>query len=594
MDFTISRRLSSGRLYAYYKKRFWFWDDTRNVWTESHLMSQKYEREHSARAALTPEDFMSDLTRFSPLDEYELDSVMVDALKNAIPCKTVPIEPVKEESECPVSIPEASPQSSESAPSEASANVSSVLTSAPPMNCTPDVSIGTPSGMNLPDKPLTFIPENKTPEFDYSGLDKQTVEDLHFAEDEYRHGKKLAERGLVHMGNAIAAAHDALCDTVVQQLDNGQFAKKEDTFRAWCCSIGITKSTAYNLLQVSALMDGSSPRQKAVLEALPPTLLYAVAKPSAPEELVEKVKNGEVSTNKEYQALLAQIREKDEALAAEKARADAAEKSAQNAHKENSYFKELVKSAEAQTSKDAQKREEAENRYESALADINGLTEKNAQLKAQVDAAEAERDKLLGAKNRAAWAESHIQDVEAQRDAALADVQGLTEQNAKLQQSYHDADESRIAANLQRQKAEAERDRAEQRAKTAEEALKKQPIAAVIDEEEIDRRAAEKAWGLADARNAELAKDNANLKKQVAALRSRINDDAQADFEQANYCASLMQAAWDNSKASYSRLVGEDLESTFQTICGTLNSIMEEASLLCRQPSNHDGGDRDE
>lgn len=531
MDFTISRRLSSGRLYAYYKKRFWFWDDTRNVWTESHLMSQKYEREHSARAALTPEDFMSDLTRFSPLDEYELDSVMVDALKNAIPCKTVPIEPVKEESECPVSIPETSPQSSESAPSEASSNVSSVLTSAPPMNCTPDVSIGIPSGMNPPDKPLTFIPENKTPEFDYSGLDKQTVEDLHFAEDEYRHGKKLAERGLVHMGNAIAAAHDALCDTVVQQLDNGQFAKKEDTFRAWCCSIGITKSTAYNLLQVSALMDGSSPRQRAILEALPPTLLYAVAKPSAPAELVEKVKNGEVSTNKEYQDLLAQIK-------AEKERADTAE---------------------------------------------------------------AERDKLLGAQNRAAWAESHIQDVEAQRDAALADVQGLNEVNARLNaekekavRSYNEMYESRIAANLQRQKAEAERDRAEERAKNAEDALKKQPITAVIDEEEIDRRAAEKACGLADARNAELAKDNANLKKQVAALRSRINDDAQADFEQANYCASLMQAAWDNSKASYSRLAGEDLESTFQTICGTLNSIMEEASLLCRQPSDHDGGDRDE
>jgi hypothetical protein len=531
VDFTISRRLSSGRLYAYYKKRFWFWDDTRNVWTESHLMSQKYEREHSARAALTPENFMSDLTRFSPLDEYELDSVMVDALKNAIPCKTVPIEPVKEESEFPVSIPETSPQSSELAPSEASANVSSVLTSVPPMNCIPDVSIGTPSGMNPSDKPLTFIPESKTPEFDYSGLDKQTVEDLHFAEDEYRHGKKLAERGLVHMGNAIAAAHDALCDTVVQQLDNGQFAKKEDTFRAWCCSIGITKSTAYNLLQVSALMDGSSPRQRAILEALPPTLLYAVAKPSAPAELVEKVKNGEVSTNKEYQDLLAQIK-------AEKERADTAE---------------------------------------------------------------AERDKLLGAQNRAAWAESHIQDVEAQRDAALADVQGLNEVNARLNaekekavRSYNEMYESRIAANLQRQKAEAERDRAEERAKNAEDALKKQPITAVIDEEEIDRRAAEKACGLADARNAELAKDNANLKKQVAALRSRINDDAQADFEQANYCASLMQAAWDNSKASYSRLAGEDLESTFQTICGTLNSIMEEASLLCRQPSDHDGGDRDE
>lgn len=142
------------------------------------------------------------------------------------------------------------------------------------------------------------------PTFDYSGLTDQTVEDLHFAEDEYRHGKQMAERGLVHMGNAIAAAHDALCG-VVQLLDNSKHGNRgDDSFRAWCCSIGITKSTAYNLLQVSALMDGSSPRQQAILEALPPTLLYAVAKPSAPQELVEKVKNGEVTTNKAYQDLL--------------------------------------------------------------------------------------------------------------------------------------------------------------------------------------------------------------------------------------------------------------------------------------------------
>ena len=340
---------------------------------------------------------------------------------------------------------------------------------------------------------MTFIREDKCPAFDYSSLTDQTVENLHFAEDEYRHGKQMAERGLVHMGNAIAAAHDALCGTVVQQLDNGQFAKKEDTFRAWCCSIGITKSTAYNLLQVSALMDGSSPRQRAILEALPPTLLYAVAKPSAPQELVEKVKNGEVTTNKAYQDLL----------------------------KENQQLRT--------------ERDKARADQLSTAKDCNRLGLKVSQEKDRADKAEAREEE--------AW---------------------------KLQS------------------------KAEERAKNAEEALKHQPITAVIDEEEIDRRAAEKAWGLADARNAELAKDNANLKKQVAALRSRINDDAQADFEQANYCASLMRAAWDNSKASYSRLVGEDLESTFQAICGTLNSIMEEASLLCRQPPDYDGGDRDE
>ena len=299
---------------------------------------------------------------------------------------------------------------------------------------------------------------------------------------------------------------------------------KNGTWGKWCDVVGISRDTGDNMVHIAERFGNIQIEGKPIFDVQPLKLLYAVAKPSAPAELVEQVKTGDITTYQEYQELLAQVK-------AEKDRADAAE---------------------------------------------------------------TERDKLLGAQNRAAWAESHIQDVEAQRDAALADVQSLTEQNAKLQQSYHDADEGRIAARLQCQKAEGERDRAEERAKNAEDALKKQPITAVIDEEEIDRRAAEKAWGLADARNAELAKDNANLKKQVAALRSRINDDAQADFEQANYCASLMRAAWDNSKASYSRLVGEDLESTFQTICGTLNSIMEEASLLCRQPPDYDGGDRDE
>lgn len=472
--------------YAYTRGRFWRWDESARVWKESHLLAQKFGKAKTAEKRLTPEAFLTS-DEFIPMDDYELPQSMLTALREAKPCKNAPIDPAEEES----------------APA-ASAGGSSVSTAGA-----------------MQDKPLTTVPDAMRPAFDYSGLTDQTVEDLHFAEDEYHHGKQMAERGLVHMGNAIAAAHDALCGTVVAQCDNGKFAKKEDTFRAWCVSIGITKDTAYRLLQVSALLNGSSPRQQKILKELSPTLLYAVAKPSAPAELVEQVKSGDITTNKQYQEALAQIK-------AEKERADA-----------------------------------AETREEEAWSMVS---------KAQDEAQTAKSD----------------------LEVALVDLNGLTEQNAKLQQSYHDADEGRIAARLQCQKAEGERDRAEERAKNAEDALKKQPITAVIDEEEIDRRAAEKAWGLADARNAELAKDNANLKKQVAALRSRINDDAQADFEQANYCASLMRAAWDNSKASYSRLVGEDLESTFQAICGTLNSIMEEASLLCRQPPDYDGGDRDE
>ena len=304
---------------------------------------------------------------------------------------------------------------------------------------------------------VTTIPESMTPAFDYTGLDGQTVEDLHLAEEEYLHGKKLAARGLVNMGEGIAIAHDAL----VANCDRHKNQHSEDTFRAWCLSMGITKDTAYRLLQVSALMDGSSPAQQKVLKELSPSLLYAVAKPNAPEGLVEQVKNGDITTHKEYQELLAQLK----------------------AEKERSA------------------------------------------------AAEAERDKLLGAQNRAAWAESHIQDVEAQRNAALADVQGLTEQNAKLQQSYHDADESRIAANLQRQKAEAERDRAEQRAKTAEEALKKQPIAAVVDEEEMDRRDHQQAYAIAADMTGELRQKLERMQENDAAWVFQSKDRMESEWE---------------------------------------------------------------
>ena len=356
----------------------------------------------------------------------------------------------------------------------------------------------------LQSKPLTTVPDEMRPAFDYSGLDAQTVDDLHFAEKEYQHGKKLAERGLVHMGNAIAAAHDALCGTVVQQLDNGQFAKKDDTFRAWCCSIGITKSTAYNLLQVSALMDGSSPRQRAILEALPPTLLYAVAKPSAPAELVEKVKNGEVSTNKEYQDLLAQIK-------AEKERADAAE---------------------------------------------------------------AERDKLLGAQNRAAWAESHIQDVEAQRDAALADVQGLTEQNAKLKERADSAEAREEEAWKMQSKAEA-------RAHKAEDALKHQPITGVVDKDEVKRQAE------ALSRNAVQ-----EARQQAAEAQARLRqyqEDAEGLLAPAQACAQQAQFIADSVRAMYLNWFGSavaadaslaQMGTPLYAVCGEIMSSLEEENTI--------------
>lgn len=274
------------------------------------------------------------------------------------------------------------------------------------------------------------------------------------------------------------------------------------TWTKWYESKGLGEGSVRRMIQNGEAFNSAKLAELKQLPELTRKDLNLIARSGCADQLTEAA-----GDSQRVQELLAQLK-------AEKDRADTAEKSAQNARKENAYFKELVKSAEAQTSKDAEKREEAESRYESALADISGLKEQNAQLK--------------------------------------------------------------------------------ERVRDAEEALKHQPIVGVIDEEEVDRRAAEKARGLADARNAELAKDNTDLKKQVAALHSKISDAAQADFENANSIAFSCRRAWDTGKGSYSRLVGEDLETTFASLCETLNSIREEAARLCRQPPEYDGGGEDE
>lgn len=530
-DYTISSKISNEMVYACYRGRFWRWNGS--IWKESRIMTHRFELARAADKNLTPQAFLTNGAEFAPLDEYEIDCAMLDALENAKPCKNAPIDPVEEDSSS--GVPAScicSTCTCGGCKEECFGNCHSC--GHPVQECnsyqtegekhlTPAHSADVdkpevPGTQTTQDKPLTTVPDEMRPAFDYSGLDAQTVDDLHFAEKEYQHGKKLAERGLVHMGNAIAAAHDALCG-VVQQLDNSKHGNRgDDSFRAWCCSIGITKSTAYNLLQVSALMDGSSPRQRAILEALPPTLLYAVAKPSAPAELVEKVKNGEVSTNKEYQDLLAQIK-------AEKERADAAE---------------------------------------------------------------AERDKLLGAQNRAAWAESHIQDVEAQRDAALADVQGLTEQNAKLKERADSAEAREEEAWKMQSKAEARAKDAENqlagsrqvaeaaklrgdKLKAENDALKSQPITAVVDEEEVDRRAGEKAYQMA-------AEMTADLRAQLEQASSGTEQDAHSSYDNVLLADRSFQNIGKMVVPSLRRLPPEQREQLTNMLVHTLGQIQGEVS----------------
>ena len=445
----------------------------------------------SAKAALLARFFNPDGNRKGMTPQQEMEKVLADIRKAT---------QAKEKLECTTM--------DSAAPSE-NAGTSFATGGAPLSNGTG--SMTEPVHSAPQDKPLAFLPETTIPEFDYSGLPEQTVENLHFAEDEYHHGKQMAERGLVHMGNAIAAAHDALCGTVVQQLDNGQFAKKDDTFRAWCCSIGITKSTAYNLLQVSALMDGSSPRQRAILEALPTTLLYAVAKPSAPAELVEKVKNGEVSTNKEYQDLL----------------------------KENQQLRTDRVNAMNQAEREKQRAEKAEAERDKARADqlstakdCNRLGLKVSQEKDRADKAEAREEEAWKLQSKA---ETRAQEAEKQLEGSRQMAE---------------------AAKLRGDKLKAEND-----------ALKKQPITAVVDKEEVERQAREMA-----------AEMTADLRAQLEQTASGSEQDAHSSYDNVLLADRSFQNIGKMVIPSLRKLPQEQREAVANQLIRTLGQIQGEVS----------------
>lgn len=467
----------------------------------------------AAKAALFARFFNPDGSRKDITPQQEMEKILADIEKakegptcatvpnadaaattaeSAVPNATAEMQTTSESAaDASESVPAASPQSCESGPAaSAEASSASLLSTAPQ------------------DKPLTFIQQDKCPEFDYSDLPEQTVATLHLAESGYLHGKKLAEKGLVYMGDNIALAHDELCSTVVAQCDNGRFAKKKDTFRAWCLHIGITKDSAYRLLQVSALLADSSPRQRAVLESLPPTLLYAVAKPSAPPELVEKVKNGEVSSNKAYQDLL----KENQQLRTDRV----------NAMNQAEREKARAEKAEAE-------RDKARADQISTAKDCNRLGLKASQEKDRADKAEAREEEAWKLQSKA---ETRAQEAEKQLEGSRQVAE---------------------AAKLRADKLKAEND-----------ALKKQPITAVVDEDEVDRRAGEKAYEIAAGMTAD--------------YKAQQEQDARNAYDSILMAGRSITNTWQSIRTQFQKLPAEQREPAANQLIHTLGQIQGEVS----------------
>lgn len=494
-DYMICQNQDNHLLYALKHGRFWFWDKHQNKWVPSDWAAQQYAKAQTKEPNLTQEDWLGYCFGIL-MDDYEVPDAVVKALralsnKEEPPCKVNTTAP-NADAAVTMAAPAAT-LAEETSTTQADAN------SCPPGPCSP---AGTSAAMSSLSDAETAC---SAAEFDYSGLDEQTVNDLHLAERECAAGRRLAEAGLRRMADGVAIAHEAL----VPNWDKRNNQYSEDTFRRWCESIGISKSAAYRLLQVTALFDNSSPEQQKILDSLSPSLLYAAAKPTAPADLVQAVKSGDITTHKQYQDLL----KENQQLRADRVNA-------------------LHAAAAAEAARDA------------ALADVDGLHEQNRQLQAAATGAQE------------SYRTAHKNEDSALRRATEA------EQRAK------EAEKQLAGA---RQVADAARMRADKYQREAE-AAKAQPVAAAVDEDEINRR----AHTLADELTAPL-RSELEAAKAAAATPEQIELDTRNAYDSLLLAGRAMQNAWKSVKPQLAKLPPDTRAGAINQLTNTLTEIQTEA-----------------
>lgn len=500
-DYMICQNQVNHLLYALKHDRFWFWDKHQNKWVPSDWAAQQYAKAQTKEPDLTQEDWLGYCFGIL-MDDYEVPDAVVKALralsnKEEPPCKVNTTAP-NADAAVTMAAPAAT-LAEETSTTQVDAN------SCPPDPCSPADASG---AMSNPSGAETAC---SAAEFDYSGLDAQTVTDLHLAEQMYTSGRKLAEMGLRRMADGVSIAHDALCVTIATKCRNGKgaFSDSEKTFGSWCESVGLNRKAAERLLQVAKLFDASSPREQQVLEELSPSLLYAAAKPTAPADLVQAVKSGDITTHKQYQDLL----KENQQLRADRVNA-------------------LNAAAAAEAARDA------------ALADVDGLHEQNRQLQAAATGAQE------------SYRTAHKNEDSALRRATEA------EQRAK------EAEKQLAGA---RQVADAARMRADKYQREAE-AAKAQPVAAAVDEDEINRR----AHTLADELTAPL-RSELEAAKAAAATPEQIELDTRNAYDSLLLAGRAMQNAWKSVKPQLAKLPPDTRAGAINQLTNTLTEIQTEA-----------------
>ena len=155
----------------------------------------------------------------------------------------------------------------------------------------------------------------------------------------------------------------------------------------WCAAVGISRDTGENMVRVAEQFGNIQLEGKSILDVQPLKLLYAAAKPSTPTQVKQAVFSGDITSYKEYQELLAQVREKDAPL-------EAAYADINGLAEQNIRLKDRATAAEAREEQAWEMQSKAETRAQEAEKQLEGSRQMAEAAKLRGDKLKAENDAL--------------------------------------------------------------------------------------------------------------------------------------------------------------------------------------------------------
>lgn len=289
------------------------------------------------------------------------------------------------------------------------------------------------------------------------------------------------------------------------------------TWTKWYESKGLSEGSARSMVKNGDAFKSATVAELKCLPELTRKDLNLIARSGCAEQLTAAA-----GDSQRVQELLAQLK-------AEKSRADTAEAHLEAAHADINGLTERAQKAESE-------RDKARADQLSTAKDCNRLGLKVSQEKDRADKAEAREEEAWKLQSKA---ETRAQEAEKQLEGSRQVAE---------------------AAKLRGDKLKAEND-----------ALKSQPITAVVDEEEVDRRAGEKAYQMA-------AEMTADLRAQLEQTASGSEQDAHSSYDNVLLADRSFQNIGKMVVPSLRRLPPEQREQLTNMLVHTLGQIQGEVS----------------